>query len=661
MIKNPEALEGRYIPGSENSAKLEEEHKKFVGHKVFTRFPPEPNGYLHIGHAKSMNMNFSLSFDRLGVDSVNRQTYLRYDDTNPEAESMEYITSIREDVEWLGWKPEPITSSSDYFDKLHDLAIELIKRGKAYVCHQTKDDIEKSREICKAKIADPQNTSLGNPNSPWRDRSIEENLKHFDLMKKGYYESSEAVLRMKMDMTHPNPNMWDHVAYRVRYVPHPHSGNKYCIYPTYDYTHCLVDSLEHIDYSICTLEFEIRRESYFWLLEALDLYRPKVFEMSRLNITYVLLSKRKLLKLVKSGLVRGWDDPRMPTIKGLRRRGYTASVLNSFCNEIGVTRNENLVQYEKLTNCARNELNTAAPRLMACLDPIKIILNISNDLTEETKEKVRIGKSICIPDFPQDPSRGSHEVIFEKEIYIDSSDFKSIDESGFYGLAPNKTVALKYLSCHIRCVKFDDDNNGNPKVIYCDVINDPQTQAKGVLQWVPVSSAVTAEIRMYSHLFTVEEPGDNWEAELNPNSEIVKNGVVDSSIHSDKFSNTTHVQFERIGYFVKDTDTTEKKLVFNLTVPLKDSKPKGSGDSDTNALSGAGKSRKEEQARQLAEKMAKMQIAPAELFRSQTDKYKLFDDDGIPTQDINGEPLSKSARKKLIKEMDKHKKIFEKK
>lgn len=293
-----------------------------------------------------MNMNFELAFEKLGIPPEKRQTIFRYDDTNPEAESDEYINSLREDVHWLGWRPNPTTFTSDYFPVLYELAVKLIRLDKAYVCHQTKAEMEACREVAKAKLADP--SAPGESCSPWRNRSIEESLREFENMRKGKYASGAAVLRMKMDMTSPNPNMWDQVAYRIKYVPHPHAGDVWCIYPTYDFTHCIIDSLEHIDYSICTLEFESRRESYYWVLEALGLYRPKVYEMSRLNVAYTVLSKRKLLKLVTNGYMRGWDDPRMPTIKGLRRRGYTPEIMNTFCREIGVTRNENTVQYEKL-------------------------------------------------------------------------------------------------------------------------------------------------------------------------------------------------------------------------------------------------------------------------------------------------------------------------
>lgn len=329
------------------------EHKKINGPVVRTRFPPEPNGYLHIGHAKSMNMNFSLAFEKLGVPPENRETVFRFDDTNPDAESTEFIDNIREDVQWMGWKPTKTTFASDLFPKLHALAVKLVEKGACYVCYQTSEEIEVCREVAK-KHAQARSRGLsqgdpewpeGSPLSPYRDTSPAENLRLFEDMRKGKMREGECCLRMKMDMTSSNMNLFDQVAYRIKYTPHPHTGPGWVIYPTYDFTHCIQDSLEHVDFSICTLEFETRRESYYWLLDALDLYKPMVYEMSRLNIEYVVLSKRKLIQLVTSGFVRGWDDPRMPTIKGLRRRGYTADALNRFCSDIGVTRNENLIEY----------------------------------------------------------------------------------------------------------------------------------------------------------------------------------------------------------------------------------------------------------------------------------------------------------------------------
>jgi len=638
-------LVARELPSAVNSEKLIAEHAAINGTVVRTRFPPEPNGYLHVGHAKSMNMNFDLAFEKLGVAPENRETIFRYDDTNPEAESNEYIESLREDVAWLGWKPIRTTHTSDYFHKLYELALELIRRDKAYVCHQSKADIEASREISRAKSADPN--APGDPNSPWRNRPIEESLREFENMRKGKYAANEATLRMKMDMLSPNPNMWDQVAYRIKYVPHPHAGDEWCVYPTYDYTHCIIDSLEHIDYSICTLEFETRRESYFWVLEALDLYRPKVYEMSRLNVSYTVLSKRKLLKLVMNGFMRGWDDPRMPTIKGLRRRGYTPAILNAFCKDIGATRNANVVQYERLNAFARNGLHESSPRVMAVLQPIKMEIS-GRDLSGSEAD-------ISIPHYPFDPSRGSHTVRIENVVYIDKQDFRAEDSDDYFGLAPGKIVGLKY-AFRVRCESFETDAAGEVVLLRVVALPDselPEDKPKGSIQWVPASTAVPVEARIYNPLFTVEEPTDlGWEAELNAESEIVNTqALVDPSLLTWNPKAEDHFQFERLGFFVVDRDSTDKKLVLNMTVNLKDSKPKEAGMPN--------RSRKEEQAKALADKLARMSIAPEEMFKSQTDLYSAFDAEGIPTHDAAGEKISKSGYKKLRKDWEKQKKLFE--
>jgi glutaminyl-tRNA synthetase len=662
-----EALVGRELPSAINSERLLQEHRELMGTKVRTRFPPEPNGYLHIGHAKSMNMNFELAFEKLGVEAENRETIFRYDDTNPEAESKEYIDSLREDVDWLGWNPLKTTYTSDYFTILHSLAVRLITEGKAYVCHQTKADIEKSREIVKSKFADPN--FEGDPNSPWRDRPVEESLKEFDNMRKGKYSSSGATLRLKMDMTSPNPNMWDQVAYRIKYVPHPHAGSDWCIYPTYDYTHCIIDSLEHIDYSICTLEFETRRESYFWVLEALDLYRPKVYEMSRLNISYTVLSKRRLLKLVDSGFMRGWDDPRMPTLKGLRRRGYTPNIVNAFIKDIGATRNANTVQYARLEAIARNQLHDTSPRIMVVVYPLKISLTNLQDVNLAAE-----GFDIQVPDYPFDPSRGSHAVPMRSEVYIDRSDFRMQDSEDYFGLAPGKHVSLKY-GFRIKCDKVDTDANGEPQLLHCSCLPEGVDEAikpKGTIHWVPAVSAVPIEVRMYGHLFNVEEPSDEWEKDLNRESEVVLQSFADPSVLNNNLSFLQSYQFERTGFFVVDKDTesnstgsgsdsgsssgSSRKIVFNLTVGLKESKPK---DAYASAASGSGRSRKEEQAKAAAEKLARLSVAPEDMFKSQTDLYSQFDADGVPTHDNTGEKLSKSALKKLKKDWEKQKKLFE--
>jgi glutaminyl-tRNA synthetase len=648
------ALVGRELASAINSPELIAKHLANTNGMVRTRFPPEPNGYLHIGHAKSMNMNFELSFEKLGVPPERRQTFFRYDDTNPEAESKEYIDSLAEDVLWLGWTPNPTTFSSDYFQTLYELAVELIKRGKAYVCHQTKVDIEACRDIARVKCADP--SAPGNPESPWRNTSVEENLQKFDDMRLGKYGASEVTLRLKMDMYSPNPNMWDQVAYRIKFIPHPHAGEAWVIYPTYDYTHCLVDSLEDIDYSICTLEFESRRESYYWVLEALDMYRPKVYEMSRLNMTNTLLSKRKLLKLVKNNFMDGWDDPRMPTIKGLRRRGYTREIINTFCRDIGVTRNENLVEYERLAAIARSQLHETAPRVMAVLRPLKVIVSgleevISNNVLE-------------VPDFPFAPERGTHNVVIENEIYIDHADFRMEDSSDYYGLAPGgKLVGLKS-ACWLRCDSVSVDDAGQPTEVRATAVKDTGDSAdkpKSTIQWVPVNTCTSAEVRVYGNLFVVDTPSDeHWEAELNPDSRVVyPDAKIDASIFKWKPVPETHYQFERIGFFVADFSSSAEpvandessKLIFNMTVSLKDSRPKAAG--------APSRSRKEEQAKQLADKQAKMNLDPKDMFTGQTDLYSKFDGDGIPTHDAAGEPLSKSGIKKLKKDWDKQKRTFE--
>jgi len=654
-------LLARELPSAVNTPELLEAHYSATSGKVRTRFPPEPNGYLHIGHAKSMNMNFELAFEKLGVDKDKRQTIFRYDDTNPEAESKEFIQSLREDVDWLGWKPYRVTFTSDYFDELNDLAIELIKRGKAYVCHQSKIEIEACREIARAIIADPKFD--GTPCSPWRDRPIEESLREFDNMRKGKYAASEATLRMKMDMFSPNPNMWDQVAYRIKYIAHPHAGDKWCIYPTYDYTHCIIDSIEHIDYSICTLEFETRRESYFWVLEALDLYRPKVYEMSRLNISYTVLSKRKLLKLVNCGYMRGWDDPRMPTIKGLRRRGYSPEIMNAFCNDVGVTRNFNFVQYSRLAAIARTHLNDSSPRVMGVLYPLKVVISGLPPVEERT---------YTVPDFPFDVAKGTHTVTIEEAIFIDRGDFRMIDSTDYFGLAPGKLVGLKY-AFRIHCDDVETNESGEPILLRCSALSEsdrPGESPKGSIHWVPSSTVVNVEARMYNHLFTVEEPADaEWESLLNAESEVVlQNALVDPSIidyyKASPLSadGVKHFQFERMGFFVLDRESTSDKLVFNLTVTLKDSKPKSmstDAGASTNVTVGASKSRKEEQAKMLADKMAKMNIAPQDMFKDQTDLYSLFDEEGVPTHDTAGKELSKSAIKKLKKDWEKQKRLFE--
>ncbi|CAM9224184.1 unnamed protein product [Choristocarpus tenellus] len=532
--------------------------------------------------------------------------------------------------------------------------------GKAYVCHQSKDDISRCRDVARAKMMDPN--ADGDPCSPWRDRPVEESLALFEDMRVGKMEENQCTLRLKMDMTSPNPNMWDQVAYRIRYIAHPHVGNKWCIYPTYDFTHCLVDSLEDIDYSICTLEFETRRESYYWLLEALEIYRPKVYEFARLNITRTVLSKRKLLKLIKGGLVHGWDDPRMPTIKGFRRRGYTPEVINAFCADIGVTRNENVIEVEKLEYWVRTILNDIAPRVMGVLYPIKVTLT-----------NLEAERELEVPDIPFAPEKGSHKLTLTKVLYVDSSDFRREDAPDYYGLAPGKSVGLKHCSMAMKCDEVVEAKDGTIQELRCSVTtlgvlpggSDGKEgggegegvvkRPKGNISWVPGEGCVVAEVRLYDHLFAVDSPDDRWEEQLTKDSEVVVEGaLLDPSLIARPGGAPagTCFQMERIGFFVVDPDTSGDRLVINRTITLREAVGKGTA--------APGKSRKEEQARQLAEKEARKNTPPEELFTGQTDLFSAFDIDGVPTHDKEGKAFSKSAIKKFRKDWDKQKKLYEK-
>ncbi|OQS05234.1 glutaminyl-tRNA synthetase [Thraustotheca clavata] len=635
-------LQARMLDVMKNSDKKLQEHATVNQGYVVTRFPPEPNGYLHVGHAKSMSMNFSQAFDTLGVPMDKRRTIFRYDDTNPEAESQEYIQAIRANVDWLGWKPWKTTYSSEYFDQLYDFAIQLIKKGRAYVCYQSKAEIEACRTILRdlhgrvaseGLVLTPK--VLAAAESPYRNRSVAENLLHFEKMRRGEYAEGEASLRLKMQLESPNPNMWDFVAYRIKFVPHPHIGDKWCIYPTYDYTHCIVDALEHIDYSICTLEFETRRESYYWLLDQLDLYKPMVYEFARLNMTYTVMSKRKLLKLVTKGIVRGWDDPRLSTLNGLKRRGFSARILNAFCKEIGVTRTQSTIEIERLYAVARNILGDESPRAMAVLDPVKCVIENAQPL------------ECIVPVYPQDKSRTeTHTLNLTKEFYLDRTDVRAEDVADFFGAAPQKSVRLKYAGI-FTCTSVVTDAKGQVTQVNgtMDWKNEKGLNPKGTLTWVP-STAKQCEVRVYSHLFTVPELGavDDWESLIDSkNSEkVYTNALVDDSISSSKPLDT--FQFERIGYFVVDQDSNAQRKVFNQTVALK--------DATTPTVS-----RKEEQMRQLAEKQAKMSLKPQEMFK--TAAYSAWDAQGVPTHDAQGTALTKSAIKKLQKEWGKQKKLYE--
>ena len=675
------ALSARELEWAVNSPEVLAEHKKINGPIIRTRFPPEPNGYLHIGHAKSMNMNFSLAFEKLKVPMEHRRTVFRYDDTNPDAESEEYIDSLRRDLEWLGWTPERTTYSSENFQNLHDYAVELIKKGLAYVCDMTKSEMEAQRDLAFKRVkARSTNNGTGDPDIdapipspdvlPGRNRntSVERNLELFAKMKNGFFDEGTYTLRLKMDFESSNPNMYDLVAYRIKYTSHPHIGDGWCIYPAYDFTHGLCDSLEHIDYSICTLEFESRREPYYWILHALDVYRPAVYEMSRLNLQYTVLSKRKLIKLVDAKYVRGWSDPRMPTVSGLRRRGYTKDILNSFCNDVGATRAQNVVEISKLHQTARLQFSATSRRVMAALDPVLVtITNFDENVAANNGSSL----TFDVENSPTDPSMGKHSVTLTSTLYIDASDFRKVDSNDYFGLAPNKAVGLKYHGGNLICDEVVEGDKGKIKELKCHLDNsEGRPKPKTYISWVP-ADGIRAEVRVYSELFLVPEPSDLWESELNPKSEIVyANAILDPSIKEvpgvdkkdvDQWKSNTVVQFERMGYFVVDVDTTfdtktgSGLLVLNRTVSLKSEGPKAQKSDKEKAEN---ERRKEANNRNLELKAARMKIEAKDLFRLADEykgKYSKFDEEtGIPTLDAEGTELTKSAKKKLAKEQAKH-------
>ena len=664
------ALSARELEWAVNSPALLEAHAKLNGPIVRTRFPPEPNGYLHVGHAKSMNMNFSLAFEKLGVPPQHRRTIFRYDDTNPDAEELEYIDSLRRDLQWLGWTPERTTYSSDNFHQLYDFAVQLIQKGLAYVCDMTKDEMEAQRELAMRRAnlrnngKDPDvEAPIPSPDIlPGRNRNttVQRNLQLFEKMRMGLFDEGTYTLRLKMDFESSNPNMYDLVAYRIKYTPHPHAGPGWCVYPAYDFTHGICDSLEAIDYSICTLEFETRREPYYWILWALDLYRPKVYEMSRLNLQYTVLSKRRLLKLVNNHHVRGWDDPRMPTISGMRRRGYTKDIINGFCNDVGATRATNVVEMSKLEQTARLVLSSTSRRAMAALDPIQV--TIAN--FPETENGGNDELTFQVQNSPTDASLGSHTVTLTKHIYIDASDFRLQDSNTYYGLAPQKAVGLKYHGGNLVC---DQVIQKNDKILElkCHLdTSDDRPKPKSFITWVS-SDGIPCEVRVYNNLFTVPEPTDQWEEELNPESEVVyPNAMVDPSVREvvdskniDKWKSNTALQFERIGYFVVDQDTTYDsktntgKLVFNRTVSLKEEvfKKKLTPEEEAAIEKRRVQAQKDRQAKEK-----RMQIDPINLFREGDEykgKYSKYNEEtGVPTHLADGTELTKSAIKKLEKE-----------
>jgi len=520
---------------------------------VHTRFPPEPNGYLHIGHAKSICLNFGLAKEYNGLCN------LRFDDTNPVKEDVEYVDSIKEDVQWLGfkWEGEP-RYASDYFDALYGYAIELIEKGLAYVDELSPDEMREYR----GTLTEP------GKNSPYRDRSVEENLALFERMKNGEFAEGTLSLRAKIDMASPFMVMRDPVLYRIKFASHHQTGDKWCIYPMYDFTHCISDAIERITHSLCTLEFQDNRRLYDWVLENISIERPlpHQYEFSRLNLEGTLTSKRKLLKLVNDGIVDGWNDPRMPTISGLRRRGYTPASLREFCRRIGVTKQDNVVEYSALEACIREDLNENAPRAMAVIDPVRVV--IENFEGEEI---------LTAPNHPNRPELGERQLPFTKELYIDRADFREEANKQYKRLVLGKEVRLRNAYV-IKAERVEKDANGEITTIFCTY--DPETlgknpadgrKVKGVIHWVSAVHNHPAEFRLYERLFTVPNPGaaEEIESVLNPTSLVVKHGFVEQSLA--KAEAEKGYQFEREGYFCADSkDSRPEHLVFNLTVSLKE-------------------------------------------------------------------------------------------
>ena len=526
---------------------------KYKG-RVHTRFPPEPNGYLHIGHAKSICLNFGLAEDYGGLCNI------RFDDTNPSKEEEEYVQSIIEDVRWLGFDwDDRLFFASDYFDQMYKYAVQLVKDKKAYV-----DDLN-AKEISEYR------GTLTKPgrNSPYRDRSVKENLHLFGQMKAGEFADGEKVLRAKIDMAHPNLNMRDPVIYRILHATHHRSGDKWCIYPMYDWAHGLEDSIEKITHSICTLEFENHRPLYDWFLDNLDVYHPQQIEFARLNLTYTVMSKRMLLELVEGGYVNGWDDPRIPTISGMRRRGYSPAAIRNFCKRIGVAKVNSMVDFEFLEHCMRDDLNKTSPRFMGALRPLKVVIeNFPEDKVEEFEAIIN----------PEDPKAGTRKVPFSRVLYIEQGDFMEDPPKKFYRLAPGREVRLRY-AYFVTC-KEAIKKDGDVVELRCTI--DPATRGgyapdgrrvKSTIHWVSAAHAIDAEVRLYDRLFTVEDPmrkkDTDFKEFLNPNSlEVLTSCKVEPALQNlkpfDRF------QFERLGYFCIDPNTTGENLVINRTVGLRD-------------------------------------------------------------------------------------------
>ncbi|MCH7773355.1 MAG: glutamine--tRNA ligase/YqeY domain fusion protein [Bacteroidetes bacterium] len=536
---------------------IEEDLRTGKHTNIHTRFPPEPNGYLHIGHTKSICLNFGLAEDYNGLCN------LRFDDTNPTKEEMEYVDSIKEDIKWLGfdWGDREYYAS-DYFDQLYEYAIKLIKKGKAYVDSLSGEEIKEYRGA----------TTKPGRDSPYRYRPIEENLDLFERMKAGEFKDGEYVLRAKIDMTSPNMNMRDPIIYRIRHESHHRTGDKWCIYPMYDWAHGQSDSIEGITHSLCTLEFENHRPLYDWFVEALDIYPPQQIEFARLNVSYTIMSKRKLLELVEEGYVNSWDDPRMPTISGLRRRGYTPESIKKFSEKSGIVKRNSVVDVALLEHSVREDLNKKAKRVLSVLNPLKVV--IENYPDEKVEELEAINN-------PEDSTMGTRKLPFSKTIFIEKDDFREDPPKKFFRLAPGKEVRLRYAYI-IKCEEvIKDSNTGEITELRCSY--DPDTKSgtgssnkkvKGTIHWVSAEHAIDAEVRLYDRLFTVEDPlGDkekDYKEFINPHSlDIIKNCKLEPSLSNSEKGE--RFQFERLGYFCLDSvDTSRDRLVFNRIVPLRD-------------------------------------------------------------------------------------------
>lgn len=526
---------------------------------VHTRFPPEPNGYLHIGHAKSICLNFGIA------EEFNGLCNLRFDDTNPTKEEVEYVESIKRDVSWLGfdWQ-EREYYASDYFENLYEYAVELIKKSKAYVCDLSFDEIREYRGTLME----------AGKESPYRNRSVEENLDLFERMRKGEFPDGSRTLRAKIDMKSGNINMRDPVMYRILHAEHHRTGNKWCIYPMYDYAHCFSDSIEGITHSICTLEFEDHRPLYDWFLDQLGVYHPQQIEFARLNLSHTVLSKRRLIQLVQEGNVRGWDDPRMPTLSGLRRRGYTPEAIRNFCDRIGVAKRDSTVDMALLEFCLRENLNKRSQRVMAVLKPLKlVIVNYPEGQPEEQPEN-QVEELDAINN-PEDPSMGTRKIPFSRVLYIEQDDFREEPPKEFFRLAPGREVRLRY-AYFIKCVDVIKDKNGEIIELHCTY--DPATRGgdspdrrkvKATIHWVSASHSIEAEVRLYDHLFAVPSPGEDFKKDLNPKSlEILLSCQVEPYLAHAKPGDI--YQFERQGYFCVDPDSSGGKLVFNRATTLRD-------------------------------------------------------------------------------------------